>query len=73
MSRQISHLDFSLVCKIVIPFFVVFFVIFSINGLSEELSPNQKEFSDSIESYNKLRAQQIAQQAKYEEQSQQAQ
>jgi len=71
MSRQISHLDFSLVCKIVIPFFVVFFVIFSINGLSEELSPNQKEFSDSIESYNKLRAQQIAQQAKYEEQSQQ--
>ena len=71
MSRQISHLDFSSVCKIVIPFFVVFFVIFSINGLSEELTQNQKEFSDSIESYNKLRAQQIAQQAKYEEQSQQ--
>ncbi|MEX0999812.1 MAG: hypothetical protein WD000_07625 [Thermodesulfobacteriota bacterium] len=66
--RSVSDIDLRFVRQIVIPFFVLFFAIFSVTAFSEELSPNQKEFSDSIDTYNKIRSQQIAQQAKYEEQ-----
>ncbi len=71
MGTQMPYLGFSSVCKVVIPFFVVFFVIFSINGLSDELNQNQKEFSNSLESYNEMRAELMVEQAKNEAQSQQ--
>lgn len=52
--------------RIVLPFFVFFFLISQGEVFSKEFNQNQQEFSDSIDNYNKLRAQQIAQQAEYE-------
>ncbi len=71
MRRLVSTMELRFIRQIVIPFLVLFFAISSVSAISEEFSPNQKEFSDSLEAYNKVRAQQIAQQARYEEQSQQ--
>ncbi|MCH7948894.1 MAG: hypothetical protein IH875_00245 [Candidatus Dadabacteria bacterium] len=66
MGKLLSLLDIRLFPKIVIPFFLVFTVMFSIDGLSDELNQNQKEFSNSIEAYNNLRAQKIIEQEDYE-------
>ncbi len=71
MGKLLSLLDIRLFPKIVIPFFLVFTVMFSIGGLSEdglsdELNQNQKEFSNSMEAYNNLRAQKIIEQEDYE-------
>lgn len=71
MRRLVSTMELRFIRQIVIPFLVLFFAISSVSAISEEFSPNQKEFSDSLEAYNKVRAQQIVQQARYEEQSQQ--
>jgi len=68
MSDIIRLLRSTAIPKVFISFFLVFYVMFSIDALSDELNQNQKEFSNSIDAYNKLRSQQIAQQAKYEEQ-----
>lgn len=61
-------IDLGVLGKIVISFFVLFIIISSVGVSSQELTQNQQEFSDSIDNYNKIRAQQIAQQAKYQEQ-----
>jgi len=66
MVRLLPHLDFSLALNILIPFLLVFFVMYSRHGLSYELNQNQKEFTNSIESYNNLRAEIIVKQAKNE-------
>ena len=66
MSNSISNLTLSFIPKIVIPLLLIGFIMFSQTSISDELNENQKEFSDSIESYNKLRAQKIAEQEKYE-------
>jgi DNA-binding transcriptional MerR regulator len=52
--------------KVVIPFLLIAFIMFSQISQSDELNQNQKEFSSSIESYNKLRAEIIVEQAKNE-------
>jgi len=61
-----SSIDLSFTHKIFISFFILFFGISSAVVFSQELNQNQQEFSDSIENYNKIRAQQMAEQAKYE-------
>ncbi|MCK5710365.1 MAG: hypothetical protein KAI07_07480, partial [Deltaproteobacteria bacterium] len=71
MNRLLTHVGTGLVFEIIIPFFLVFFIMFSMDSFSDELNQSQKEFSDSIESYNNLRAEIIVEQAKNEAQSQQ--
>ncbi len=67
MSRLVRLLGVSLVSKVIISFLLVFLIGFPIDGFSKELNQNQKEFSNSIDTYNKVRAQQMVKQAKYEE------
>ncbi len=68
MNRLLTHVGSGLVFEIIIPFFLVFFIMFSMDSFSDELNQSQKEFSNSIESYNNLRAQKIVAQAKYDAQ-----
>lgn len=61
-----SRIDLRFTYKIVISFLILFFGVSSIGVFSQELNQNQKEFSDSIDAYNKVRANQIARQQNYD-------
>ncbi len=68
MKSLVSGIELKFIHKIIIPFFVLLLAVSSISATSQELNQNQKEFSDSIDTYNKIRTQQIAKQVKFEEQ-----
>jgi hypothetical protein len=68
MDAPYSFINVGLLHKIIAVILVLFFVIPVSTVLSRELNRDQQEFSDSIDAYNKLRAQQIAKQASEEEQ-----
>ena len=67
MSKMFSSYSFVFVRNIVISFFLIFFVIFSMGVLSDEFNQSQQEFSNSIEAYNQIRAQKIIEREKAEE------
>lgn len=64
MKELVSNLDISVANRILILFFLLFFMISSLDVFSQELNENQQEFSDTIDKYNKVRSQQISAQAK---------
>jgi len=68
MGAPYKFIDASLIFRIITGILILFFIVPASGALSEELNQNQKEFSDSIETYNKIRAQQIAKQASLEKQ-----
>jgi len=69
MGAQYKFIDVSLIRRIITGVLILFFIVPASGVLSEELNQNQKEFSDSIETYNKIRPEQIKRQTQYEEQA----